>query len=108
MVQLFVRAPNGSTLVLDVDLFDTGMDVKIQIFERIGIQPRLLWLSTGARIIEDSHCLADRDVGRDSTVNCHLRITGGPCEICARNIGGAHDGGWSRRSGRTYLFFAPQ
>lgn len=94
--------------MLDVDLFDTGMDVKIQIFERIGIQPRLLWLSTGARIIEDSHCLADRDVGRDSTVNCHLRITGGPCEICARNIGGAHDGGWSRRSGRTYLFFAPQ
>ena len=73
MVQLFVREPNGSTLVLDVDLFDTGLD-------------RLT-------------------AGRDGI---QLRITGGPCEICARNTGVADDGERSRRSGRTYLFFAPQ
>lgn len=76
MVQLFVRSPNGSTLVFDVDLSDTGLDLKIQIYKRIGLPPQFMWLTAGGRVIDDSHCLADRDVQRDSTVNCHLRITG--------------------------------
>lgn len=107
MFQIFVKSPSGKTLTFDVETFDTGMDLKIQIFERIGIQPRLLWLSAGARIIEDHHYLADRDIGRESTVNCYLRMGGAPCEYCSQNIGASHVDR-SRRRGRTYLFFAPQ
>lgn len=90
--------------MLDVDLYDTGMDLKFQIFERIGILPHLLWLTTGSRIIDDDQCLIDRGLSRDSTVNCHLRISGGPCEICAQSAGVTNVG----RRDRTYLFFAPQ
>jgi hypothetical protein len=103
MFQIFVRIPSGATLTFDVDTVDTGMDLKVQIFERIGIQPWLQWLSAGSHILEDRHRLSDRGVERETTVICNLRIGGGPCEICAQNTGGL-DG----RRGRTYLFFAPQ
>jgi hypothetical protein len=66
---------------LDVDLLDTGLDLKVQIFQRIGILPQFMWLATGTRVIEDGHCLSDRGLSRDSTVNCHIRITG-----CRQNM----------------------
>ena len=107
MMQIFVRSPRGTTLTFDVEPIDTGMDLKLQIFERIGVLPHLLWLSAGAHILEDWHQLCDRGVERESTINCHLRIGGAPCEICMQNIGASY-ADRPRRRGRTYLFFAPQ
>lgn len=99
MFQIFVKIPGGgATLTLDVEPFDTGMDLKILIFERIGIQPRHLWLSARGHVLEDWHQLGDRGVERETTVTCNLRLGGGPCDVCMENMG---------RNGRTYLFFAP-
>ncbi len=46
-------------MTLDIDTCETGLDLKVRIFQRIGVLPRLQWLSAGARIIEDWHYLVD-------------------------------------------------
>jgi hypothetical protein len=90
MVQIFVKSPSGATLTVDVlETIDTGADLKVQIFERTGILPRFQWLSVAGRILEESHVLSDRGIGRESTVICHLRAGGGPCEYCSQKNAGA-------------------
>ena len=97
-------------MTLDIDTCETGLDLKVRIFQRIGILPRLQWLSTGVRIVEDWHYLVDRDIVRDATVLCHLRAGGGPCEICSGHSieSRGDDETPRRRSNRTYIFYAPQ
>ena len=104
MMQIFVRTPGGTTLALDVGPNDTGLDLKVQIFQRTGIMPHAMWLSSGSRTIEDVQYLDERGIHRESTVICNVRAGGAPCEICSRS---KVDGGGGARRGRTYLFFAP-
>jgi hypothetical protein len=75
-MQIFVRIAAGRTLVLDVEPWFTGRDVKALVWWREGIPVEVVWLSTGSHVVGDSERLDDRNVGADSTVWAHIR--GGP------------------------------
>lgn len=107
-MQLFIKTPCGTTLTMNAEPFDTGLDLKVQIFERIGINPRLMWLSAGGRIVEDEDYLDARGVRQESMVFCNLRLGGGPCEFCSANRVGGDEAHGRRRSSRTYIFYPPQ
>ena len=74
-MQIFARVP-GRTLVLSVEPWFTGRDVKEMICWREGIPMEIMWLSTGSRVVLDEERLDDRDVGPDSTVWVHIRAGG--------------------------------
>ena len=96
-------------MVFVIDADDTGHDLKALVFERTGIYPHLQWISCGSRVIDDGQRLTDRGVGAESTVLCHLRTGGRPCEICSEKLesAGADEWSWWRAwVHRTYLFYS--
>jgi hypothetical protein len=70
--QIFVQGPRGP-LVFDVDLRETGLDMKVRIFERTGIMPHRMWLSAGRSIIYDYMPLCSLGIQRDDVIRCHAR-----------------------------------
>ncbi len=72
-MQIFVRVATGRTLVLDVEPWFTGQDVKALIWQCEGIPLGFMWLSTGSRVVRDAERLSDQNVGTDSTMWVHIR-----------------------------------
>lgn len=72
-MQIFVRVAAGRTLVLHVEPWFTGRDVKAMIWWREGIPVEFMWLATGSHVVRDSEKLDDRNVGTDSTIWAHIR-----------------------------------
>jgi hypothetical protein len=72
-MQIFVRVATGRTLVLDVEPWFTGRDVKAMIWWREGIPVEFVWLATGTRPICNGERLDDRNVGSDTTLWANIR-----------------------------------
>jgi hypothetical protein len=72
-IQIFVRVAAGRTLVLWVEPWIAGRDLKAMIWWREGIPVEFMWLSAGSCAICDGERLEDRGVGRDATVWVHIR-----------------------------------
>lgn len=72
-MQIFARIAAGRTLVLHVEPWFTGRDMKAMIWWRAGIPVEFMWLSAGSHAICDAERLEDRNVGPDSTVWVHIR-----------------------------------
>jgi hypothetical protein len=72
-MQIFVRILAGRTLILHVEPWFTGRDVKALIWSREGIPVEILWLASGSYVILDGQRLDDRNVGPDATLWAHIR-----------------------------------
>lgn len=70
--QIFVQGPRDP-LVFDVDLRETGLDMKVLIFERTGLMPHRMWLAVGGRILDDHIQLCSLGIQRDDVIRCHTR-----------------------------------
>ena len=70
-------------IVLGASSSDTVEEIKIKIRSETGIPADQQRLMHGGRQLEDDHCLADYNIGPDSTVFLNLRLCGrfGPVRI---------------------------
>jgi hypothetical protein len=72
-MQIFARIAARRTLVLNVEPWFTGRDLKAMIWWREGIPVEVQWIATGSHAICDGERLDDRNVGPDTTVWVHIR-----------------------------------
>jgi hypothetical protein len=73
-MQIFVRPPSGGTITVDVEPEQTGLQLKRLLWWRLGIPVELMWISAGARVLNDDTTLAAAGVFRESTVHCFVRF----------------------------------
>ena len=83
-MQVFVRGPGNSTVVLNVEPGETVMDLKRLLWARTRIPVERQWLECGGRILRNEAALAESGIIEEATVWCHLRI-GGSCSLCNQN-----------------------
>ena len=83
-MQIFVRGPGNSTIVLTVRREETVRTLKHLLWARLRIPVERMWIESAGRILHDQMVLGEVGVEEEATVWCHLR-TGGVCEICTQN-----------------------
>ena len=84
-MQVFVRGPGNSTVVLDIAAEETILTLKRILWARTRIPVEQQWIECGGRILRDEATLAESGVVEETTVWCHLRVSGEGCRICSRN-----------------------
>jgi len=84
-MQIFVRGPGNSTVVLDISAEETVLALKRLMWAQTRIPVERQWLECGGRILHDEVTLGRSGVGEEATIWCHLRIGGEGCQICSRN-----------------------
>ena len=74
-MQIFVRCIN-KTIVLDVYPYDTIETIKQLITDKEGIPSKIIQLSYGSSILNDSMTLDCYNITNESTLNLYLRMIG--------------------------------
>ena len=68
-MEIFVKKPDGKTIPLEVEPFDTIEDVKAKVQDKEGIPPDQQRLSFEEMPLEDDKTLADYKIPTGSTLN---------------------------------------
>lgn len=71
--QIFVKAPSGKHITLDVEPTDRIEDVKEKIQDKEGIDVKQICLSFAGKELEDGNTLQDYSIQKDSTIHMTLR-----------------------------------
>ena len=72
-MQIFVKAPNGKLITLDVETTDRIEDVKEKISDKEGIDVKQICLSLLGKELEDGNTLQDYSIQKDTTIHMTLR-----------------------------------
>ena len=72
-MQIFVKAPGGKLITLDVESTDRIEDVKEKISDKEGIDVKQICLSFAGEELEDGNTLQDYSIQKDSTIHMTLR-----------------------------------
>lgn len=84
-MQVFIRGPGNSTLVLTVRQNDTVRLLKQLVWVQLRIPVETQWMESGGRLLNDQMRLCEYGIMEESTIWCHLRIGGGFCIVCNQN-----------------------
>jgi hypothetical protein len=76
-MQVFVRGPGNTTLVVDVSAHDTVLALKQLLWARLRIPVENMWLDSGGRVLHDQLTLRESGVYPEHTVWCHIRAGNG-------------------------------
>ena len=83
-MQVFVRGPGNSTILLDIGAEETVLALKRLMWAQTRIPVERQWLECGGRLLRDEATLVESGVVAEATVWCHLRV-GGSCPVCDQN-----------------------
>lgn len=72
-MQIFVKAPSGKLITLDVESTDRIEDVKEKISDKEGIDVKQICLSYLDKELKDGNTLQDYSIQKDSTIHMTLR-----------------------------------
>ncbi|EMS24655.1 hypothetical protein NBRC10512_005390 [Rhodotorula toruloides] len=75
--QVFVRRPDGKTLVLPIPLSATVVELKAAIRTKTGICPKAQVLTLADQVLRGNKKLADYNIARGATIALSLRLRGG-------------------------------
>lgn len=84
-MQVFVRGPGNSTIVLFVRQNNTVRLLKQLVWVRLRIPVEAQWMESGGRLLHDQMRLNEYGITEESTIWCHLRAGGGVCLMCNQN-----------------------
>ena len=72
-MQIFVKAPNGKLITLDVETTDRIEDVKEKISDKEGIDVKQICLSFAGKELKDGNTLQDYSIQKDSTIHMTIK-----------------------------------
>lgn len=76
-MQVFIRGPGNSTLVMDVRPHDTVLALKQLLWARLRIPVENMWLDSGGRVLHDQLTLRESRIQSEHTLWCHIRVGNG-------------------------------
>ena len=76
-MQLFIKALDGRSRMIDIDPSATVSDLKEAIFHNEGIKPDAQRLIFGGKQLIDDKKLYDYNISKECTIHLALRMLGG-------------------------------
>lgn len=84
--QIYIRLLDGSTILIDIDLSGTAIDLRKEINKRTGLILDTCRFTCGKGIIADDCSLTESGVTGHSTVHVNLRLVGGMDKIKDKEV----------------------
>jgi len=84
-MQVFVRGPGNSTILVEVSPNETVLMLKRLVWARLRIPVEAMWMESGGRVLHDQLRLWESGIRAETTVWCHVRAGGQACLSCLQN-----------------------
>ena len=86
-MQIFVKLPNGRTITIDCEPFDTVLNIKCRVDDREAIKPDTQRLIYAGKQLQDERSLDSYNIQPEATLTLVFRLTGGFTVIANTMIG---------------------